>query len=84
MENKFNKLVFENKNKVEYVEVIAHFKDDEDYQFETIIKIGNRKDNQGVSDDNIFYYCKNSDEFKSLLKDNNGEDFIIDDIKSVF
>ncbi len=34
-------------------------------------------DDDGISDDDVFYYCTSVNDFRALLKDDNGEDFVV-------
>lgn len=67
--------------KPNYALVMCHFKDDEDYIFETNVCFGK---NNALSDESIFFYTKDFNSFLDLLKKENGEDFEFDEVKELF
>lgn len=34
-------------------------------------------DDDGISDDDVFFYCDSLNDFRALLKEDNGEDFVV-------
>ena len=62
----------------DFVSALIYFKDNEKEKENVIIKLNDEVDFR--NDDEIFFYCKGGiDEVKSLMEENNGEDFVIID-----
>lgn len=57
----------------EVVECEIQYKDDGEPETVNIAMYGD----DGESDDDIFFYCDSVNDFRALLKDDNGEDFVV-------
>jgi hypothetical protein len=58
----------------EVVECEIQYKDDDEHE---TVNIAMHGDDGESDDDDIFFYCDSVNDFRALLKEDNGEDFVV-------
>ena len=65
-----------------YADVVIHFTDDEENPIETTICFNGKA--KSLSDERIFYYAKDFNEFMDLVNGSRDDEFEIDEVSDIF